>query len=121
ALGEHEILLRESGAERFLHKDGWLSIYRSGRSFAALEPELELGATLGVTARKLDPDGARALEPNLNPVFRHAILWPDIASVSDPLAVTRAYAARFSALGGVFVKGDARSLHRAAGACRVQT
>jgi D-amino-acid dehydrogenase len=121
ALGEHEILLRESGAERLLRKDGWISIYRSNRDFAALEPELELGATLGVTARKLDPDGARALEPNLNPVFRHAILWPDIASVSDPLAVTRAYAARFSALGGVFVKGDARSLHRADGAWRVET
>src|SRR5438046_2631453 len=79
ALGEHEILLRESGAEHYLRKDGWISIYRSGRGFAALEPELELGATLGVTARKLDPEAARALEPSLNPVFRHAIHWPDIA------------------------------------------
>src|SRR5262249_1043134 len=49
ALGEHEILLRESGAERLLRKDGWLSIYRSGRDLAAPEPELELGASLGVT------------------------------------------------------------------------
>ena len=72
------------------------------------------GATLGVRARKLDAEAARALEPSLNPVFRHAIHWPDIASVSNPLAVTRAYAARFAALGGVVVKGDARSLHRAA-------
>ncbi len=121
ALGEHEILLREAGAERFLRKDGWISIYRSGRGFAALEPELELGATLGVRAVKLDPEAARALEPSLNPVFRHAMHWPDIASVSDPLAVTRAYAARLAALGGVVVKGDARSLHRADGAWRVET
>jgi len=121
ALGEHEILLRESGAEQFLRKDGWISIYRNSRGFAALEPELELGATLGVKAEKLDPEAARALEPNLNPIFRHAILWPDIASVSDPLAVTRAYAARFSALGGVLVNGDARSLHRADGAWRLET
>jgi D-amino-acid dehydrogenase len=121
ALGEHEILLRESGAEHYLRKDGWISIYRSGRGFAALEPELELGATLGVTARKLDPEAARALEPSLHPVFRHAIHWPDIASVSNPLAVSRAYAARLTALGGVVVKGDARSLHRADGAWRVET
>ena len=121
ALGEHEILLRESGAERFLRKDGWISIYRSDRNFAALEPELELGATLGVRAVKLDVEGARALEPSLNPVFRHAMHWPDIASVSDPLAVTRAYAARFTQLGGVVLKGDARSLHRADGAWRVET
>ena len=121
ALGEHEVLLRESGAERYLHKDGWIAIYRSDRGFAALEPELELGATLGVRALKLDGEAARALEPSLNPVFRHAIHWPDIASVTDPLAVTRAYAARLAALGGVVVKGDARSLHRADGTWRVET
>ncbi len=62
ALGEHEALLREAGAERFLHKDGWISIYRSEHAFAALRPELELGAALGVKARPLDPDAARALE-----------------------------------------------------------
>jgi D-amino-acid dehydrogenase len=121
ALGEHEVLLRESGAEHYLRKDGWIAIYRSDRGFAALEPELELGATLGVRALKLDAEAARALEPSLNPVFRHAIHWPDIASVTDPLAVTRAYAARLAALGGVVVKGDARSLHRADGTWRVET
>jgi D-amino-acid dehydrogenase len=121
SLAEHEILLRESGAERYLHKDGWISIYRSDRALAALQPELDLGETLGVKARKLGPEAARSLEPSLNPVFRHAIHWPDIASVSNPLAVTRAYAARFAALGGVVVKGDARSLHRANGAWRVET
>ena len=51
--------------------------------------------------RVLDPDGVRALEPSLAPVFRHAVFWEEAASVSNPLAVTRAYAARFSALGGV--------------------
>ena len=48
-------------------------------------------------------------------------MWPDVASLSNPLAVTRAYAARFPALGGVFIKGDARSLHRADGRWRVDT
>jgi D-amino-acid dehydrogenase len=121
ALPEHEALLREAGAERYLRKDGWISVYANARAFAALEPELELGAALGVTARKLDSEEARALEPSLNPVFRNAIHWPQIASVSNPLAVTRAYATRFGALGGVLVKGDARSLHRADGAWRVET
>src|ERR1051326_1399492 len=73
ALGEPEILLGESGAERFLRKDGWISIYRSDRNFAALEPELELGATLGVRAVKLDVEGARALEPSLHPVHTPAM------------------------------------------------
>ena len=49
-------------------------------------------------------------------MFRHAVYWPDAASVSNPLAVTKAYAARFAALGGVVLKGDARTLHRSDGA-----
>ena len=48
-------------------------------------------------------------------------MWPDVASLSNPLMVTRAYAARFSALGGVLIKGDARSLHRRDGKWRVDT
>ena len=53
--------------------------------------------TLGLTHRALSVDEARALEPSLDPVFRHAVHWPDAASVSNPLAVTKAYAARFTA------------------------
>jgi len=49
------------------------------------------------------------------------VFWPKAASISDPLALTRAYAARFTALGGVIVTGDARSLHRSGGGWRVET
>jgi D-amino-acid dehydrogenase len=61
------------------------------------------------------------LEPSLSPVFRHAVFWDGVASISNPLAVTRAYAARFAALGGVSLPGDARSLHRTEGRWRVDT
>ena len=54
-------------------------------------------------------------------MFRHALLWPDVASLSNPLMVTRAYVARFQALGGAFVNGDARSLQRVDGRWRVDT
>jgi D-lysine oxidase len=113
AVAEHEALMADSGATRYLRKDGWISLYRTDRGFAAMTPELELAAELGVAARRLDADGARALEPSLAPVFRHAIHWTDVASVADPLAVTRAYAKKFEQLGGVLLEGDARTLHRA--------
>ena len=61
----------------------------------------------------LDRDAALALEPSLAPVFRHAVHWTGAVSVSNPLALTRAYAARFAALGGLTFNGDARTLHRA--------
>src|SRR5262249_39077760 len=43
------------------------------------------------------------------------------ASVTNPLALTRAYAARLAALGGVMLTGDARSLHRSGPYWRVDT
>ena len=121
ALAEHEALMLESGAGRYLRKTGWMKLYRSERAFATLAPEFELAREFGLPFQQLDPVAARALEPSLNPVFARAVFWPAAASLSNPLAVTRVYAARFTALGGVTVSGDARSLHRNGNRWRVET
>jgi D-lysine oxidase len=121
ALGEHEVLIAEAGAGRYLRKAGWLKVYRSDAGFADTAPERELAGRLGLPCEVLDPDGARALEPSLAPAFRHAIFLREAASISNPLALTRAYAARFTALSGLVLKGDARSLHRNGAQWRVET
>ncbi len=121
ALPEHEALLAEAGASGYLRREGWLKLYRSDAAFAGLRPELALADEFGIAYRRLDPDGARALEPHLAPVFRHAVHWPGAASVSNPLAVTKAYAARLTRLGGVILAGNAHSLHRADGRWRIDT
>jgi len=121
AVAEHETLMAESGAERYLRRDGWMKLYRSDSSFNATARERELAGALGQTHKVLDPGQARSLEPALAPVFSHAIHWPEAASVSNPLAVTKAYAARFMALGGLVLTGDARSLHRNGDRWRVET
>ena len=94
AVAEHETLLKESGASHYLRKTGWLKVYRKEASFAALKRELELAGEFGLPLQALDAAGAQALEPQLAPVFAHALFWPQAASVSNPYAVTRAYAAR---------------------------
>jgi D-lysine oxidase len=121
AIGEHETLMAESGASRYLRKDGWLKVYREESSFQANARERELASSLGLQHRELDVEQTRALEPSLSPVFRHAVHWPGAASVSNPLAVTKAYAARFTQLGGIILKGDARTLTRAGDKWRVTT
>ena len=121
AIAEHEILMSESGAGRYLRRTGWLKLYRSDSGFARTARERAIAMELGLPVRALDVDAARALEPALAPVFRHAVFWEGAASVSNPLAVTRAYAARFAALGGVTVTGDARSLHQLGVKWRVET
>jgi D-amino-acid dehydrogenase len=121
ALAEHEALMAESGATRYLRKTGWLKLYRSERAFALLAREFDLAREFGLPLEVLDAQGVKAIEPSLNPVFVKAVFWPKAASLSDPLAVTRAFAARFRALGGVTLSDDARSLHRAGNRWRVET
>ena len=119
AVAEHKKLLEESGAMKYLRETGWMTLYRSDAAFEAMKPQLEFGAQIGVAAQTLDTQGALALEPSLKPVFRHALMWPDVASLSNPLMVTRAYAARFAALGGVLYQRRcalAASRRRQAGA-----
>jgi D-amino-acid dehydrogenase len=121
AVSEHETLAAEAGAERYFRRTGWLKLYRSDRTFAGLARELELAAHLGIDYVALDQEAVHALEPSLAPVFRHAMHWPAAVSISNPLAVTRAYAARFAALGGLSLSGDARTLHRVNSHWRVDT
>jgi D-amino-acid dehydrogenase len=121
AVAEHEALAAESGAERYLRHTGWLKLYRTDKSFAGAARELELAQELSIGNVALDRHAALALEPSLAPVFRHAVHWTGAVSVSNPLALTRAYAARYAALGGLSFAGDARTLHRNGANWRVDT
>jgi D-amino-acid dehydrogenase len=121
AVAEHETLMAESGAASYLRKTGWLKLFRQDRSFAGTARERELAAQFGITTAVLDVNAARALEPSLEPVFRHAIFLKDVVSLSNPLALTRAYAQRFEALGGIVLNGDARTLRRDGNRWRVTT
>jgi D-amino-acid dehydrogenase len=121
AVGEHEALSVESGAAHYLRHNGWMKLYRTDSSFAATARELDLAASFGIANVPLDRDGVLALEPSLTPVFRHAVHWTGAVSVTNPLALTRAYAARFAALGGLSLTGDARTLHRVEPHWRVET
>jgi D-amino-acid dehydrogenase len=121
AVVEHELLMTEANARRWLRHTGWLKLYRSDAGFAGTARERAIAAQIGAPVHVMDVGEALALEPALAPVFRHAVFWEDAASVSNPLAVTRAYAARFAALGGVMVKGDAQKLHRQGAKWRIET
>jgi D-amino-acid dehydrogenase len=121
AIVEHEGLMAEAGAAHLMRKTGWLKLYRSEASFAATARERAIAEDYGIVIRALDPEEARALEPSLNPVFCHALNCEGAASISNPLALTRAYAGRLRARGGVILSGDARTLHREGTRWRVDT
>ena len=60
AVSEHEALMAEAGATRYLRKDGWLKLYRSDESFAATARERDYAAELGLTHRALEQSRRRA-------------------------------------------------------------
>jgi D-amino-acid dehydrogenase len=121
AVAEHEAVAAEAGAEGYFNRCGWLKLYRSDQTFAALTAEFDLAAQLGIANVPFDRAGAQALEPALRGGFRHAVHWTGAVSVTNPLALTRAYAGRYAALGGIILTGDARSLHRSGSYWRVET
>ena len=121
AVAGHQELMREAGAERYLRTNGWLKVYRTAGAFNDAQPDLDAIAKAGLSFEPLDMNGSLALEPGLSPVFERGVYWPQAASISNPLAVTRAYVERFKSLGGVVLNGDARSLHRADSRWRVDT
>lgn len=111
---EHYALARRAGAEHFFRDNGWLKVYRSEASLAGERREFPLAQGFGIDVRELSVAEALALEPNLAPVFRGAVLWSDPHSVSDPGGVTKAYAAHLEAIGGKVLVGDARTLAQGA-------
>jgi D-amino-acid dehydrogenase len=118
---EHAALAAEAGVSRLVRKGGWLKVFRTEHGFAETEGDRALADELGVPYQILDRDGALEQEPHLRPIFRKAVYWPETGSCPDPSALTKAYAQLFEKLGGVFVKGDALSLHEFSGGWRVET
>jgi D-amino-acid dehydrogenase len=118
---EHAALAAEAGVPRLVRKSGWLKVFRTEHGFADTAGDRALADKLGVPYQVLDRDAALEREPHLRPVFRNAVFWPETGSCPDPGALTKAYAALSQKLGGVFVKGDALTLHEFAGGWRVET
>ncbi len=121
-LDEHMVLAREAGATDLLRPIGWLQLYGTA---SGLEPALSKAEAarreFGVNYLALDGTALAKAEPHLFAEKAGAIHWTDPYSVSDPHALTLAYARRFIALGGVIATGDATGLQRRASGWRLTT
>jgi glycine oxidase len=82
-------LVQASGIEVGLRQSGTLVVARDEDEARALERQLALRESLGLSARRLRPSAARELEPSLAPTVRLALEAPDDHSV-DPRLVLAA-------------------------------
>ncbi|MBR0680371.1 FAD-binding oxidoreductase [Roseomonas eburnea] len=120
-LDEHLAIARGTDAMALLRPIGWMRLFGDPQRFETALAQAELARKeYGVNFVALDRAGVAAAEPHLLAERTGAIHWTDPLSVSDPHALTLAYARFFEAEGGRFVLGDAATLRRVAAGWRVQ-
>ena len=102
AVAEHEALAAEAGAERYFSRNGWLKLYRTDarvRGAQAPNSKWRRGSA-SPTCRSIAM--ARWRSSRRSTAYSATpCIGPARCSVDNPLALTRAYAARFAALGGL--------------------
>jgi D-amino-acid dehydrogenase len=119
---EHDALAKDSGADRFMKRDGWMKVFRTERERDIRFAEAaRWKAEYGLNFRTLDRNQLEEAEPHLAPVLVGALHWTDPVSVDDPQGLALAYLAHFEARGGRFLQGNAASLARAGSGWSVRT
>jgi len=121
APAEHAEFIEEAKVPQLMRKGGLLKLFRTEESFHETAADRAFADEFGVPYKIMSREEALAREPHLRPVFNKALFWPETGTCPDPGALTKAYAALFEKLGGVFVRGDARTLHEYEGGWRVET
>ena len=119
SLVEHEALIAEAGVPELLRRSGWLKLFRSEASLVKAARDAERARQYGVPGEILDSKAIAAREPHLTGDFAGAVYLPTPGFITDPGALTRAYAAPFARKGGRFIVSDARSLTQVSGGWRI--
>jgi D-amino-acid dehydrogenase len=121
-LDEHMALARDAEATNLLRPIGWLQAYGTAPGLERAMAKAEAAQReFGINSVALDGRALAQAEPHLLTEKLGAIHWTDPYSVSDPHALTLAYARLFTREGGAIMTGDARGLERSAAGWRVTT
>ncbi len=107
---EHVALMDAAGARSLVRDTGWIEVHRSEASWIAAQAKLAGLAPYKLNYDVLQHNELRAVEPALRDSVIGGIHWRDPLAVSDPGALTKAYADLFARRGGRCLRGDARTL-----------
>ena len=122
SIAEHDVLIRESGAEALIAKHGWYRIFRTDHARDEAFAEADwVAKEFGVNNAQLDGGQMAAREPSLTAQLSGALHWTDPWSIRDPQQLVLAYLALFEKLGGKFIEGDAASFAPAGSGWSVRT
>jgi D-amino-acid dehydrogenase len=103
-----EPLLAEAGIADMLRRNGMLLVFESEAKFAAMQPILELQRRRGTVFDIVAPEELRQLEPTLQPIFRHAVLYREVGHTLDNFRLVQLLAASFRRRGGSILQASAQ-------------
>lgn len=106
----HNPLFEEARATHLKRPDGCLYLYRSERSFARAQRDIDLRRREGVRMEMLDRRAVREREPNLAPLYSNGLLFNDAYRIDDALRYAQALASLFQSKGGRFVRSISRAI-----------
>lgn len=110
---DHEPLILASGSDNLVTREGLVILLRAARDFDQAAAEADrVKAEFGVASRIVGGAEWRREEPALRLTPAGVVHYTDSWSVSDPGALTSAYAALFETRGGRILTADAETLAR---------
>ena len=93
-------------------RSGWLKCFRSSESYDRFRYEMDFMTRFGGAFHPLGAEEIANYEPGLPSIYRHAVFVEEAYPVSDPLALTTAYADHFKKLGGEVIEAEIINIER---------
>jgi D-amino-acid dehydrogenase len=109
-LDSYDILIRETGCGELINPTGTLKVFETDESYAASAFERAMMDECGVRYDVLSIDELRQMEPNLAPIFRHALFIPDSRHIHSPGGLVERLAESFVSGGGRILREQVRDV-----------
>lgn len=104
ALAAHKELAALAGQSLMIKDTGWLGVFEGDEKFKNYQWDLDLQTRRGVKFQVLKQEEIRQFEPSLQPIYRHAVYYPENSYVTDNFALVQRLANQFVAQGGTLVQ-----------------
>lgn len=112
SVAEHDHWIEQAELSHLLRAKGWIEVFRDEKSFAHAQRELSALSQYQLNYDVLNAQQLIKREPHLKEGIKGGIHWLDPKTVTDPSEIVKGYARLFNHLGGVFLKANARTLHK---------
>ena len=100
ALAAHKELAAAAGVRDIIQETGWLGIFETDAKFQSYQWDLDLQKRRGVKFEILKAEEIRQFEPSLQPIYKHAIYYPENSYVLDNYRLVRTLAEDVTRNGG---------------------